>query len=154
MMASMVSQSGTVHQVQRLTTVWRGRHGEPITALDLGGTVVRYPGTPSVGVGDVVTVVGYSGAEGIRARAMRNESTDVSYAPSPWPAALIGATLLGVAAPIVGFPLAFLLVPVGAWSLMVAFRNYRVRWLLDAQPSRHASPIKAPRRATGPAPRE
>lgn len=148
-MARLQSRSGTVHQVARLATSWRGEHGERITLLDLGGIPVRYGGTPSVGVGDVVTVVGYRSVAGIRAQAIRNESTDVSYAPRIWPAVVAAVTLLGVAAPLLGFPAAFALVPLGGLSLVVALLNYRVRWLLDAQPSRHAAPVRVHPRATG-----
>ncbi len=116
--------------------------------MDLSGTPIRFAGMPSVGVGDVVTVVGYQSEKGIRAQALRNESTDVSYAPPRWPAAVTGALMLGAGAPLLGFPLAFLLVPLGAMALVRAVHNSRVRWLLDAQPSRHAAPIRAPRPAT------
>ena len=148
-MVRLQSRSGTVHKVDRLVTPWRGEHGERITALNVGGIPVRYGGTPSVGVGDVVTVVGYSTALGIRAQAIRNESTDVSYVPRAWPPAAVGVALLGVAAPLLGFPAAFLLVPLGGMSLLVALHHHRVRWLLDAQPSRHAAPVRAPRHSMG-----
>jgi hypothetical protein len=151
-MARLQSRSGTVHHVERLATPWRGEHGERITSLDVGGTRVRYGGTPSVGVGDLVTVVGYPSASGIEAKALRNESTDVSYAPSPWPGAAAGTLLLGMAAPVLGFPWAAVLVPLGGVAMWNAVQNYRVRWLLDQQPSRHGTPVRGPHHATDHAP--
>jgi hypothetical protein len=151
-MARLVTRTGTVLRVDRVTTAWRGAHGDRATTLDLGGTAVHYGGSPSVGVGDVVTVVGRRTGSGIRAAALRNDSTDVSYAPTSWPWLLVAAALLGLGAPILGFPVAFVLVPLGGGALAAALRNARARWLLDAQPSRHGSTLRAPRRPTGPAP--
>ena len=151
-MARLQSRSGTVHQVERLATPWRGEHGERITALDVGGTRVRYGGTPSVGVGDLVTVVGYAARTGIEAKALRNESTDVTYAPASWPGSVVGTALLGVLAPWLGFPAALVLVPLGGLAMFNAWQNYRVRWLLDQQPSRHGAPVRAPLHATDHAP--
>jgi len=151
-MARLVTQSGTVLRVDRVTTAWRGAHGDRATTLDLGGMSVHYGGSPSVGVGDVVTVVGYLTGTGLRAAALRNESTDVSYAPTSWPWWVAAVTLLGLGAPFLGFPIAFVLVPLGGGALALALRNARARWLLDAQPSRHGSSLRVPRRPTGPAP--
>jgi hypothetical protein len=143
-MARLQCRSGTVRRIDRVTTPWRGAHGEPITSLDLGGIPVRYEGVPSVGVGDLVTVVGYQSTHGMHAQALRNESTDVSYAPPVWPAALTGTVLLGAAAPLLGFPGAFVMVPLGAVALLRGLQQYRVRWLLDSQPSRHGAPVRVP----------
>jgi hypothetical protein len=148
-MARLQVRSGTVRRVNRITTPWRGAHGDRITTLDLAGTAVRFEGLPSVGVGDVVTVVGYLSRNGMHAKALRNESTDVSYAASVWPAGLMATLVLAVAMPIVSFPAAIALVPVGAAALGVAVRNYHVRWLLDAQPSHHRAPVRVPHHAMG-----
>jgi hypothetical protein len=147
-MARLQCRSGTVRRIDRITSPWRGVHGEPITSLDLGGIPVRYGGAPSVGVGDLVTVVGYQSAHGMRVQALRNESTDVSYAPLVWPAALAGTLVLGGAAPLLGFPGAFVLVPLGMVALLRSLQQYRVRWLLDSQPSYHGAPVKVPHHAT------
>ena len=148
-MAKLESRSGTVRRVERLPTAWRGQHGTPITALDVGGLAVRYGGLPSVGVGDVVTVVGYRRGGGLWAQALRNESTDVSYVPRPWSFVALAGVLLGVVVPWLGFPLALVALPAGALALVGGLHGFRVRWLLAAQPSRHAAPIRAPLRATG-----
>lgn len=152
-MATLSCRSGTVRRVDRLTTPWRGAHGEAVTTIDLNGTPVRFGGVPSLGVGDLVTVVGYDTAHGVRAQALRNESTDVSYSPNPWPPGMVGLALLGVAGPLLGFPAAFVMVPLGGLALLRALHNYRVRWLLDLQPSRHGAPIRAPLHSTGHEPR-
>jgi hypothetical protein len=149
MMVALETRSGTVTRIDRAASPWRGAHGTPDTLIDLDGTLVRYPGAPSVGAGDILTVVGRRRAHRLEAIALRNESTNVSYLPSVWPATAVAVALLGVAAPLLGFPIAVPLLLAGALAVHRVLQHHRVRVLLHLQPSRHGTSATARPHARG-----
>ncbi len=131
--------TGSVRQLTRSATRWRGGAEPPDTRFWVGDTALVFPRTVSLGEGDLVTVVGSRRRRGLRVEALRNDSTDVAYPAATATRAILALVLLGAAALPLG-PWRWPVLAAAGWLAWRASLAHLANTVLRATPSRHGLP--------------